>query len=114
MHTADGHNNTANFGIRTRDAKLFFYYGCDYTDVHNGRRVKGRDGNRFWKSTPPGWEFYDLRVDPHEMHNRYGDPAYRATIAALKTELQRLRADIGDTDEDHPRIRRIIEAHWND
>jgi len=114
MHMAHGHNNPAHFGIRTRNAKLIFFYGCDYTDVHNGRRVEGRDGNRFWKSTPPGWEFYDLRADPHEMHNRYSDPAYRDTVAALKRELKRVRAAIGDTDADHPRIRRIIEAHWND
>lgn len=114
MHMAHGHNNPAHFGVRTKEHKLIFFYGCDYTDVHAGKKREGKDGNRFWKSTPAAWEFYDLTQDPHEMHNRYGDPAYRDVIAKLKRELKRLREELGDTDERFPRIKKIVDAHWDD
>jgi uncharacterized sulfatase len=114
MHMAHGHNNPAHFGIRTKQHKLIFFYGTDYTNVHNKRAVEDRDGNRFWKSTPAAWEFYDLSRDPLEMHNRYGDPEYRTTVNSLKSKLRSMRKEIGDTDEQRPRIRKIIDAHWDD
>ena len=49
------HDNPAHFGVRTKDFKLIFFYGVDYTDTHNGNVVENRDGNRFWKDTPAGW-----------------------------------------------------------
>ena len=114
MHMAHGHNNPAHFGIRTKKHKLIFFYGVDFTDVHNKKKVVGRDGNRFWKSTPAAWEFYDLVKDPGEMNNRYGDGEYREIIRSLKVELRKVRTEIGDTDEDNPRIRGIINEHWDD
>ena len=47
------------------------------------------------------------------MHNRYHDPDYQKIIHGLKTDLSALRQEIGDTDQDHPRIRAIIEANWD-
>lgn len=114
MHMAHGHNNPGHFGIRTTRYKLIFFYGTDYTDTHNKKRITQHEGNRFWESTPAAWEFYDLTKDPHEMHNRYDDPEYQSVIQDLKTSLKALRAEIGDTDREHPRIREIIEAHWDD
>ena len=90
-----------------------FFYGVDYTDIHNKKKVTGRDGNSFFKSTPAGWEFYDLVKDPHEMNNCYRDPEYQKVIQSLKKELKRLRKEIGDTDEENPRIREIINACWD-
>lgn len=114
MHMAHGHNNPAHFGIRTKRYKLIFFYGMDYTDTHAGKVVKGRDGNRYWKTTPAAWELYDLEKDPLEMHNRYDDPAYRDVVAQLKAQLKAERKRIGDTDADNPRIRRVIDEHWDD
>ena len=114
MHMAHGHNNPAHFGIRTKKHKLIFFYGSDYKGTHNGRVVSNKGGNRFWKDTPAGWEFYDLEKDPHEMHNRYADPKYATTIADLKAELKHKRATLRDTDTDNPRLKRIIDKHWND
>ncbi len=114
MHMAHGHNNPGHFGIRTKRYKLIFFYGTDYTDMHNKRRVTRHGGNRYWKDTPAAWEFYDLRRDPHEMHNRYSDPQYKGTILALKAELKKLREELGDTDREHQRILEIVNAHWND
>lgn len=114
MHMGHGHANPAHFGIRTERHKLIFYYGADFTGVHNGKTIEGREGNRFWKNTPPGWELYDLQKDPLEMHNRYRDPAYADKVAALKRQLRQLRERLGDTDADNPRLTRIIDRHWND
>ncbi|MCD6394709.1 MAG: sulfatase-like hydrolase/transferase [Planctomycetes bacterium] len=114
MHMAHGHNNPGHFGIRTKKYKLIFFYGVDYTDIHNKKKVTGRDGNRFWKSTPAAWEFYDLAKDPREMNNRYGDTDYQEIVQSLKAQLKELRKEIEDTDEDNPRIREIINTHWDD
>jgi N-acetylglucosamine-6-sulfatase len=41
-------------------------------------------------------ELYDLRRDPHQLHSRHADPAYRATRRALALELRRLARCGGD------------------
>lgn len=114
MHMAHGHANPAHFGIRTKRHKLIFYYGADYKGVHAGRVVEGRDGNRFWRNTPPAWEFYDLKKDPLEMVNAYRNPEYAVVIAEMKQELLRQREVLGDTDADNPRLKAIIDKHWGD
>jgi N-acetylglucosamine-6-sulfatase len=38
-------------------------------------------------------EFYDLRVDPFELHNAVGDPANAATVADLQARLAELKAN---------------------
>lgn len=109
MHMAHGHNNPAHFGIRTKKYKLIFFYGVDYTDVFNGEKVEGKDGNRFWESTPSAWELYDLEKDPTEMHNQYSNPEYGDIVKKLKQQLLKTREEIGDTDEEFPRIKKIFE-----
>ena len=114
MHMAHGHNNPGHFGIRSKQHKLIFFYGCDFTDIHGGKKTTGRQGNRYWKDTPPAWEFYDLSKDPGEMQNRYRDPQYQAAIDDLKQQLKAIRAEVGDTDQDNPKIQKIVRDHWND
>jgi len=114
MHMAHGHNNPAHFGIRTKRYKLIFYYGIDYKNLHKGKEVVKHGENRFWDDTPAAWEFYDLQRDPQEMHNRYRDPEYAKVIASMKDELLKVRQGLGDTDGDNPRIREIIDEHWED
>jgi arylsulfatase A-like enzyme len=43
------------------------------------------------------WELFDLRKDPHEVRNVYGNPEYAAITAELKAELERLRRQYADT-----------------
>ena len=112
MHMAHGHNNPAHFGIRTKKHKLIFFYGVDYTNIHNQKRVQGNDGNRYWESTPAAWEFYDLEKDPYEMNNQYSNPEYRLEVKELKTLLRKTREKIGDTDDSFPRIKRIVKKNW--
>jgi len=97
MHMAH-HWNPSHFGIRTKDYKLIFYYGCDM----NG-------GNQ----TPPGWELYDLKEDPREVNNVYDNPDYAETVGRLKQQLAQLRRRIQDTDEDFPEIKQVVEAFWD-
>ena len=114
MHMAHGHNNPAHFGLRTERYKLVFFYGCDFTDEIGGETIEGRGGNRYYPNTPAAWEFYDLREDPGEMHNRYGNAEYAETIADLKKQLKQLREQLGETDEKYPHIQEIIDDHWDD
>src|SRR3546814_10614084 len=53
---------------------------------------------RFYSDDINAWEFYDLKTDPHEMHNRIDDPAMQARIAAMKQRLVALRRQYGDSD----------------
>lgn len=113
MHMAHKHNNPAHFGIRTKNYKLIFYYGTDYTDVHGDKKVEDKDGNRYWKDTPAAWELYDLKKDPHEMVNQYSNPEYKEIVKELKLELKNMREELGDTDEDFPGIKKIVESNWD-
>jgi uncharacterized sulfatase len=113
MHMAHRHANPAHFGIRTKDYKLIFFYGMYYKDDGVERNFQGW-GNRYDFRTPPGWEFYDLRKDPHEMNNLYGDPSYAQVVDSLKMRLADLREEIGEIDQQFPEIQKVIDKHWND
>jgi arylsulfatase A-like enzyme len=67
------HHVAAHYGVRTERHKLIRFY-----------------------SEVDAWEFYDLQKDPHELKNLYADPAYAATVAELKRELERMRERYGD------------------
>ena len=113
MHMAHRHANPAHFGIRTKDYKLIFFYGIYFKDTGEEANLEGW-GNRYTFRTQPGWEFYDLKMDPGEMDNRYGDAAYTETIAGLKLRLAELREEIGEIDEQFPEILKTINEHWDD
>jgi len=97
MHMAH-HWNPSHFGIRTKQHKLIYYYGCDM------------DGGN---QTPPGWELYDLVKDPKEVNNVYDDPQYADVVKRLKTQLADLRTRIKDTDADFPEMRKVIDEFWD-
>ncbi|MCH9022805.1 MAG: sulfatase [Planctomycetes bacterium] len=112
MHMAHNHNNPAHFGIRRERYKLIFFYGCDFTGPKGNRDQSNRDGNRYYRNTPPAWEFYDLKNDPHEMQNQYSNKKYKRIITAMKKQLKQIRRDLNETDEKYPHIQKIIDAHW--
>jgi len=99
-HFKAHHDNPAHFGVRTRNYKLIFFYGCNYK----------RGGP---KPTQPAWELYDMKNNPHEMNNIYGHPKYASIINELKAELLRLRKKYGETDEKYPHIQKIIDQYWD-
>jgi arylsulfatase A-like enzyme len=60
-----------------------------------------------WKFVFNGFDFdelYDLAEDPHEMHNRAGDPGQRERIEWMMSEVWRRVRDTGD--------RAIHESHY--
>jgi N-acetylglucosamine-6-sulfatase len=97
MHMAH-HANPGHVGIRTKEHKLIFYYGCDY---------KGG------KRTPPAWELYNLKNDPKEMVNQYSNPEYAGVVSKLKAQLAELRKTVGDTGEHHPKAEAVIQEFWD-
>lgn len=84
MHMAH-HDNPAHLGIRTRDHKLIYFYG-DPLDAKGAVKEK----------TPPHWELYDLKTDPHEMTNLVDDRGYAEIVKKLKAELEILQGQVGD------------------
>lgn len=42
------------------------------------------------------WELYDMKTDPSEMHNLYGQPEYESVVNELKEELQKLQEQYND------------------
>ena len=115
MHMAHRHNNPAHFGIRTKDYKLIFFYGVDYK-VRSGEAQiwANNPASMSGFQTPAAWEFYDLKKDPYETDNRYGDPSYKPIIDSLKVELAELRKKLNEEDSDYPHIQEIIDAYWKD
>jgi N-acetylglucosamine-6-sulfatase len=97
MHMAH-HDNPGHLGIRTKDYKLLYYYGCNY---------KGQ--NR----TPPCWELYDLQNDPTEVVNQYDNPKYADIAADLKRRLAELRQRVGDTGKDYPAAEAVVQEFWD-
>ncbi|MDZ4700465.1 MAG: sulfatase [Rhodothermales bacterium] len=51
---------------------------------------------QWFRPTKAPEELFDILADPHELHNLAGDPAYAATLAALRAECDRWMAEIGD------------------
>jgi len=88
MHNDNDHHVPGHYGIRTERWKLIYFYG----------KPLGKTGAHP-PDSEPAWELYDLRSDPHEMKNLYGDAKYGATVRELKAQLDRLQREAGDTAE---------------
>jgi arylsulfatase A-like enzyme len=73
-HDPGHHNTRAHYGVRTATHKLIY----------------------FWKKGQ--WELFDLRSDPAELRNLYGQPGQEAITAELKARLARLRQELQDDD----------------
>lgn len=70
------HSVMRHYGIRTDQYKLIhFYHDLDY------------------------WELYDLKEDPTEMNNVYGQTGYATVQAALHKKVEEVRLFYGDSDE---------------
>ena len=67
-----------HYGVRTERYKLIYFYGLKE------------------------WELYDLKNDPREMKNLYGDPRYAQVVEELKQELLRLRKHYQVTPDPFP------------
>lgn len=91
----------AHMGIRTDRYKLMFLYG-------DRLNTTGSED----ETTPPSWEFYDLKTDPYEDHNAYKDPKYADIIQEMKKELLNLRETYKDTDAGSLRMQAILDRYY--
>ncbi len=75
--------------------KTFYYHyyeaGGHGVPIHYGVTDGRYKLIRFPDKKLNTWEFFDLKKDPMEMENRYGDPHYTQIINQFKQELERLR-----------------------
>lgn len=67
-----------HYGIRTERYKLIRFYGADVNT----------------------WELFDLKKDPMEMNNLYGNDKYKERVVELKAELEALQQqyDVKESD----------------
>jgi len=100
LHMAH-HDVPAHYGIRTRNHKLILFYGLPL-DAPGAMP----------KATAPYWELYDLKNDPHETNNVYGDPRYLAVQTSLKAQLLELKRALGDDDEKYPDLMAVRRSVW--
>jgi arylsulfatase A-like enzyme len=73
-HDPGHHDTRAHYGVRTASHKLVYYW------------------------TKRQWELFDLRADPQELRNLYGQPGQEAVTAELQATLARLREELEDDD----------------
>ena len=77
--------------------KYLYYHYYDFPAEHHVSRHDGVSDGRyklihFYGKEGTYNEFYDLKKDPDETHNRIQEHAYRKHIARLQRELERFRA----------------------
>jgi len=82
-----------------RDAIYYHYY--EYPAEHDVRRHYGIRTDRyklmhFYGHDVNAWELFDLKSDPHEMHNLYGQPGYEALQHQLHRRLEALQIQYDD------------------
>ena len=92
------HDNPAHLGMRTKRYKLIYFYGCNYQGEYQ---------------TPPGWELYDMKNDPQETKNLYGDPKHSELVKSLKVSLTKLRKKVGDDGSHYPNCEKIVQEFWD-
>jgi len=104
----------AHYGIRTDRYKLTFYYGLPLGMRGTSRRIDlYNPESGMIKATEPEWEFFDLKKDPQEMNNLYGNPKYAKIISQLKNELLKQKNELGDSDEEYPDLQKVTKDNWN-
>ncbi|MBQ8308163.1 MAG: DUF4976 domain-containing protein, partial [Alistipes sp.] len=79
-----------------------YYHYYEYPSWHSVKRHYGIRTERYklihFYNDVDQWELYDLEEDPHELQNRYDDPALAEVREQLHRELEQLQAECGDTD----------------
>lgn len=77
---------------------LYEYY--EYPGYENVKPNRGVRTERYklihYFTAPEEFELYDLKVDPGEDHNLYGQPQYAELTQTLKARLAALRAETND------------------
>ncbi len=114
MHMAH-HDVPGHIAMRTKRYKLIFFHGTG-GDLEWSKRSNVR--------TPPAWELYDLKNDPHEMDNLVDNPEYAGVLRGLKKQFKELRKEIGADDasilpdSEHRKrmqdVNDVVNEFWDD
>ena len=80
--------------------KSIYYHFYEYPAEHSVKRHYGVRTDR-WKlihfyNDIDEWELFDLKNDPHELNNIYGQPGTEKITKELRKELHRLQAQYRD------------------
>ena len=103
MHLAH-HHIPGHYGVRDNRFKLAFFYALPL-DANLGKGTYPR--------TTAGWELYDLKSDPKETKNVYGDPKYAGEVKRLKKRLLELKQEYHDHDNKYPSLMAVRKTHWD-
>lgn len=80
--------------------KAVYYHYFEFPGWHMVKRHYGIRTDRFklihFYNDINEWELYDLKNDPHEMHNQYHNPRYANVLKQLKVQLQQLQTKYKD------------------
>jgi arylsulfatase A-like enzyme len=81
-----------------RQEWLYEYY--EYPGPHNVRKNRGIRTDQYklihYYEAPEEFELYDLKEDPHELHNLHVDPRYASVIRDLRERMRQLREETDD------------------
>ncbi|SDE93081.1 sulfatase [Terriglobus roseus] len=86
-----------NKGPAWRKEWLYDYYefpGAENVAPHRGVRTDTHKFIQWYTQSPQEFELYDLKNDPNEAHNLYGDPKYAAIQKDLEARLAKLLTEI--------------------
>jgi arylsulfatase A-like enzyme len=87
--------------------KSFYYHYYEFPGPHSVRKHYGVVTDRyklfhFYEPDLNYWELIDRQTDPRELKNVYDDPAYAKQRQELHSELERLRKEVKEFDQDPP------------
>ena len=84
---------TGNTPDDWRDAHYYHYYGQFDVPSHYGVRTSRHKLIHYYELPgEAGWELYDLKEDPRENRNLYGQPGQEEVVARMKGLLKEQRA----------------------
>ena len=92
----------AHLGVRTHNYKLIFYYG-------HGLGLEGTTDS--WQ-TPVSWELYDLKKDPYELNNIYGQKGLEGITKKLKDEILKLQKQYDLEVSKYPALNERMQKYW--
>ena len=93
----------AHIGLRGERYKLAFYYGKGLLNETENAKLE----NDLY------WDFFDLDLDPNELHNAYNDPQYKEIISAMKQEILKKQVELDDTFNESVDVKKVFDSYWN-